>query len=105
LLREFVEWVIAIARPNRLLHAGKLEVSFDDTQLEVYGKNFEGARINYNGDYALSWQTLWVGPLLVNSHLESPGNPSSQLLPMLGRNSYLWRGRSAHFYCDSASRQ
>jgi len=37
LLREFVEWVIAYARPNRLLHAGKLEVFFDDTQLEVYG--------------------------------------------------------------------
>jgi len=35
LLREFVEWVIANARPNRLLHAGKLEVFFDDTQLEV----------------------------------------------------------------------
>jgi hypothetical protein len=103
LLREFVEWVIANARPNRLLHAGKLEVFFDDTQLEVYGKNFEGARINYNGDCALSWQTLWVGPLLVDSHLESPGNPSSQLLPMLERNRNLWKGRSAHFYCDSAS--
>jgi hypothetical protein len=90
---------------NRLLHAGKLEVFFNDTQLEVYGKNFEGVRINYNGDCALSWQTLWVGPLLVDSHLESPGNPSSQLLPMLERNRYLWRGRSAHFYCDSASRQ
>jgi len=89
LLREFVEWVIANARPNRLLHAGKLEVFFDDTQLEVYGKNFEGARINYNDDCALSWQTLWVGPLLVDSHLESPGNPTSQLLPMLDRNRYL----------------
>lgn len=48
---------------------------FDDTQLEVGGRKFEGAALNYNGDLALSWQTLWVGPLLNDSHLSSPKEP------------------------------
>src|SRR5512133_1897833 len=63
LLRDFVAWVWKEAEPRRLLHSGQREVFFDDTQLEVSGKQFEGAAINYNGDLALSWQTLWVGPL------------------------------------------
>jgi len=59
LLQEFVVWVWQQAQPARLLHAGQREVFFDDTQLELRGKQFEGAAINYNGDRALSWQTLW----------------------------------------------
>src|ERR1051326_4241167 len=83
--------------------AGQREVFFDDTQLEVRGKQFEGAAINYNGDLALSWQTLWVGPFLCDSHLGSPKDVSDQLVPMLERNRSLWKGQPAHFYADSGS--
>ena len=103
LLQEFVHWVWREAEPGRLLQAGQREVFFDDTQLEVNGQKFEGAAINYNGDLALSWQTLWVGPLLCDSHLGRPGDVSDQLLPMLERNRSLWRGQAAHFYADSGS--
>jgi len=103
LLHEFVAWVWQQAQPRRLLHAGQREVFFDDTQLEVSGKKFEGAALNYNGDLALSWQTLWVGPLLCDSHVGSPKDVSDQLLPMLQRHRSLWQGVAAHFYADSGS--
>ena len=103
LLHEFVAWVWEQTPPSRLLHAGQREVFFDDTQLEVSGKHFEGAAVNYNGDRALSWQTLWVGPLLTDSHMGSPQDVSDQLLPMLERNRPLWQGKEAHFYADSGS--
>jgi len=76
-------------------------VFFDDTQLEVSGKKFEGAAINYNGDLALSWQTLWVGPLLCDSHVGGPKDASDQLLPRLEHNRAQWKGVDAHFYADS----
>jgi hypothetical protein len=103
LLHEFVAWVWQQAEPRRLLHGSQREVFFDDTQLEVSGKHFEGAALNYNGDVALSWQTLWVGPLLTDSHLGSPKDVSDQLRPMLERHRSLWKGRPAHFYADSGS--
>ncbi len=103
LLHEFVKWVWQQADPRRLLHGGQREVFFDDTQLEVSGKHFEGAALNYNGDVALSWQTLWVGPLLTDSHVGSPKDVSAQLRPMLERNRSLWKGLNAHFYADSGS--
>ena len=103
LLHEFVAWVWHQTEPGRLLHAGQREVFFDDTQLEVSGRHFEGAAINYNGDLALSWQTLWVGLLLTDSHVASPKDVSDQLRPMLERNRSLWRGQAAHFYADSGS--
>jgi len=102
-LRELVTWIWQQAPAERLRHAGQREVFFDDTQLEVGGKHFEGAARNYNGDLALSWQTLWVGPLLVDGHLGGPGAVSDQLLPMLARNRALWQGHAAHFYADSGS--
>jgi hypothetical protein len=102
-LRELVAWVWQQTAPERLLHAGQREVFFDDTQLEVCGKHFEDAAINYNGDLALSWQTLWVGPLLADSHLGGPKDVSAQLLPMMERNRSLWQGHAAHFYADSGS--
>src|SRR5271165_1346521 len=43
LLQEFVQWVWRQTDPRRLLHGGQREVFFDDTQLEVCGKHFEGA--------------------------------------------------------------
>ncbi len=103
LLHEFVKWVWREADPRRLLHSGQREIFFDDTQLEVSGQHFEGAALNYNGDLALSWQTLWVGPLLADSHVGSPRDVSDQLLPMLERNRSLWREKEAHFYADSGS--
>jgi len=103
LLQEFVSWVWKEADPRRLLHSGQREVFFDDTQLEVSGKQFEGASVNYNGDLALSWQTLWVGPFLSDSHVGSPKDVSDQLLPMLERNRALWKDMGAHFYADSGS--
>jgi hypothetical protein len=103
LLREFVAWVWQQAQPGRLLHAGQREVFFDDTQLEVSGKHFEGAVVNYNGQLALSWQTLWVGPFLCDSQVDSPKDVSEQLLPMLERNRALWKNQPAHFYADSGS--
>ena len=103
LLHTFVAWVWQQAEPRRLRHAGQREVFFDDTQLEVSGKHFEGATLNYNGDVALSWQTLWVGPLLCDSHVASPKDVSDQLLPMLERNRSLWQEKPAHFYADSGS--
>ena len=103
LLQQFVAWVWQQAEPRRLLHGGQREVFFDDTQLEVSGKHFEGATLNYNGDVALGWQTLWVGPLLCDSHVASPKDVSDQLLPMLERNRSLWQGGPAHFYADSGS--
>jgi Transposase DDE domain group 1 len=102
-VHQFVAWVWQQAEPRRLLHTGQREVFFDDTQLEVSGKKFEGAAINYNGDLALSWQTLWVGPLLCDSQVGSPKDVSDQLLPMLERNRALWQGVAAHFYADSGS--
>jgi len=44
--RDLVRWALNNAAPGRILHAGQLEVFFDDTEIEVFGKKFEGARIN-----------------------------------------------------------
>lgn len=114
--RQFVAWVLAQAEPGRYLHSGRLEGFFDDTQIEVSGKNFEGAKINYEGNLALSWQTLWAGPLLADGILgatsqtkESPrsqdaGQDVSNALPELLRaNAELWAGRRGYLYADSAS--
>jgi hypothetical protein len=114
--RAFVAWVLAQAEPGRSLHCGRLEGFFDDTQIEVSGKNFEGAKLNYEGHVALSWQTLWAGPLLADGILgatsetkESPrseeaGRDVSNCLPELwAANAELWAGRRGYLYADSAS--
>lgn len=41
--RELVAWTLAKAQPARYLQADRLECFFDDTQIEVSGKWFEGA--------------------------------------------------------------
>lgn len=38
-----------------------------------------GAGVNYNGQRALSWQTLWLGPFLLAGQLGSPGDVSRAL--------------------------
>jgi hypothetical protein len=102
-VREFVDWVLQHAQPQRWQYLGRAEVFFDDTQVEVGGPSFQGAALNYNGDLALSWQTLWVGPFLVDGHLGSPGDVSEQLPAMLERNRGLWAQRTAEFLADSGS--
>ena len=59
---QLVDWSSQQAKPGRWLQGGAVETFFDDTEIEVEGHQFEGARINYEGNRALSWQTLWYGP-------------------------------------------
>ncbi len=101
--RRFVSEVLQKAKPARVRHAGRLTVFFDDTQIEVDGKQFEGARINYEGDRALGWQTLWVGPFVADAILDGAADPSQHLGELLAANETLWHGQQAHFYADSAS--
>ncbi len=101
--REFIQWVMNKATAARWLHNGQREVFFDDTELEVSGKTFEKARINYEGKLALSWQVLWVGPFLAAQSLGGHAEPSTELVPLLQSAQSLWQGQSAYFYADSAS--
>ena len=101
--REFILWVMERISPGRWLHNGQREVFFDDTELEVSGKTFEQARVNYGGKLALSWQVMWVGPFLAAQSLGGHAEPSSQLLPLLETARPLWQGQPAYFYADSAS--
>ena len=104
IVREFVAWALARAEPARYEHLGQVECFFDDTQLEVGGPSFEGARINYEGKLALGWQLLWVGPFLVDGVLGTPGEDVSAHLPaLLAANQALWRKERSHLYTDSAS--
>ena len=114
--REFVAWTLPQVKAERLLQAGRLESFFDDTQIEVSGKWFEGAAINYEGNWALSWQTLWVGPLVADQVLgatsvtkDSPASDaagrdvSNQLPGLLTANRALWEKYTSYLYADSAS--
>lgn len=102
-VQEFVRWVMARALPDRWTYCGRLEVFFDDTQIEVSGRNFEGAKINYNGDMALSWQTFWAGPFLFEGQLGAPGDVSSTLPGLLQRHGSLWKETPGDFLADSGS--
>lgn len=101
--RHFVSQVLAQAAPGRGSQAGRPTVFFDDTEIEVEGRRFEGARLNYEGNRALSFQTLWVGPLVADAILDGAADPSQHLGELLAANQALWRGKQARFYADSAS--
>lgn len=101
--RTFVSQVLAKATPGRVLQAGRPTVFFDDTEIEVDGKLFEGARINYEGERALSFQTLWVGPLVADAIFDGAADPSQHLGELLAANAALWQGQAGRFYADSAS--
>jgi hypothetical protein len=103
LIHEFIAWAAKRAEAGRWKYSGRSEVFFDDTQLEVCGKKFEGAKPNYNGDVALSWQTLWFGPWLADGQLGSPGDVSDALPEMLKRNCALWAEGESDFLADSGS--
>jgi len=68
--REFVAWTLARVKRERLLVNGRLECFFDAPQLEVSGKRFEGATINYESNWLYSWKMLWVGLLLVRTLIQ-----------------------------------
>lgn len=99
----WVDWASQQAQPARWLHAGQIEVFFDDTEIEVEGRKFEGARINYEGNRALSWQTLWYGPWLLDGILDGAGNVSEHLPILLQEHAQRWQGRANYFYADSGS--
>ena len=100
---DLVDWASQQAKPGRWLHAGEVELFFDDTEIEVEGHQFEGARINYEGNRALSWQTLWYGPWLLDGILDGAGDVSEHLPVLLDEHQPRWQGRASYFYADSGS--
>ena len=103
LIHEFVAWAQERAEAGRWKYSGRAEIFFEDTPLEVCGKQFERAKLNYNGDVALSWQTLWFGPWLTDGQLGSPGDVSDALPAMLERHRALWSQGQSDFLADSGS--
>ena len=100
---DWVAWASQQAKPGRWLHGGEVELFFDDTEIEVEGHRFEGARINYEGNRALSWQTLWYGPWLLDGILDGSGDVSEHLPVLLDEHQPRWQGRASYFYADSGS--
>ena len=100
---DFVDWSSQQAKPARWLHAGQVETFFDDTEVEVQGHKFEGARINYDGNRALSWQTLWFGPWMLDGILDGAPDVSQHLGVLLDEHQHRWQGRANYFYADSGS--
>lgn len=100
---ELVDWASQQAKPSRWLHGGEVELFFDDTQIEVEGHQFEGARINYEGNRALGWQTLWYGPWLLDGILDGVGDVSEHLPVLLDEHQHRWEGRLSYLYADSGS--
>ena len=105
---EFVAWALKKAQPSRVRRNGKLEVFFDDTQIEIHGRYYQGTALNYNGQKSYSWQTLWVGPFVADVEW-GPGSrdPSECLESELETTCGLWEEAAAkgeaYFYADSAS--
>lgn len=108
IIREFVGWVMKKASAKRVRRNGQVEVFFDDTQIEVEGRQFEGVEVNYEGKRSYSWQTMWVGPFLADAEW-GPGNRevSECLGSTLEATASLWedaaREGKARFYADSGS--
>lgn len=100
---ELVDWSSQQAKPARWLQGGEVEVFFDDTEIELEGDKFEAARINYEGNRALSWQTLWHGPWLLDGILDGAGDVSEHLPILLQEHQHRWAGRPSYFYADSGS--
>lgn len=100
---EFVDWAWAQAPRRRLLHAGWTEYFFDDTEVEVYGKKIEGARINYEGNLALSWQVFWKGPFILDQQLDGAKEVSEHLPALLAEHAHRWKEEKSYLYVDSGS--
>ena len=100
---DLVSWARAQVKPARYLRAGTLDVFFDDTEIEVHGKHYEGARINYEGQLALSLQTLWLGPFWLDGILDGAPDPSQHLPALVRQHQPCWAEEKSHFFADSAS--
>ena len=100
---ELVDWASQQAKAARWLCLGQKEIFFDDTEIEVNGQKLEGARRNYEGNLALSWQTLWYGPWLLDGILDGAGDVSEHLPILLQEHQPRWAGQPAYFYADSGS--
>ena len=102
--RRFCTWVLKTAPANTYSYGGnELEWFFDDTQIEVSGKKFEGAAINYKGDVSLGWQTLWAGPLILECELGGQRGVS-ECFGRFCANSGKLRKKGKHYlYADSGS--
>ncbi len=108
IIREFIQWVIARAPKERILHQGKLENFFDDTEIEVDGHHFENTAKNYEGNNSYSWQTYWTGPFIAAARMDKGSvEPSAHLAFLLDDAKPIWepfaKKGDAHFYADSAS--
>jgi hypothetical protein len=108
IIREFVGWSIKRAKPSRVRRNGELEVFFDDTQIEVQGRYFQGVEKNYEGNQAYSWQTLWVGPFLADAEWAAGNRDcSASLGSLLESTASIWENDAeqgtARFYADSGS--
>lgn len=108
IIREFIASVMARAPKERLLHKGKLDAFFDDTQIEVEGHHFENTAKNYEGDISYSWQTLWTGPFIAAARMDKGSvDPSVHLAFLLDDAKAIWepcaKKGEAHFYADSGS--
>ncbi len=100
---QFVDWAWSQTPKTRLQHAGWTEYCFDDTEIEVCGKKMEGARINYEGNLALSWQVLWKGPFVLDHQLEGAPEFSEHLPGLLVEHQHRWQGERSCFSVDSDS--
>lgn len=100
---QFVDWAWLHAPQGRLLHAGSSEYFFDDTELEVYGRKIQGARFNYEGNLALSWQVLWKGPFILDQQLDGASDVSEHLPSLLAEHQHRWTKEKSYLYVDSGS--
>lgn len=101
--RRFCRWVLHQCPSNKYCHGGEEEWFFDDTQIEVTGRKFEGASINFNGDLALSWQTLWRGPLIQECLLGGQRHVNECFESFCQASRPLREGGKHYLYADSGS--
>jgi hypothetical protein len=108
--RQLLTWTFAqLPKAALCPKAGKAEVFFDGTEIEVHGKKFEKTAINYDGNLTYSWQTLWLnGKWILGGVLDSGNVDVSQhLRPLLLETKALWHPFAetgeAHFFADSGS--
>ena len=52
---------------------------------------------------ALSWQTLWLGPFLLDGILDGAGDMSQHLPVLLQEHRAFWENQASYLYADSAS--
>lgn len=108
--RQFLGWVFKQLPQEQLRDKnGKMSVFFDDTEVELDGHYFENSAVNYNGDTAYSFQTVWLcGRWLASGKLDKGSEDCSKhLRPLLLESKELWHPHAehgnAHFYADSGS--